>query len=750
MYTTANLIEMNQVINSESRNPHNILGMHKVEVEGKKAISIRVFIPQAVSLFVISRDNSDVYCEMTNIDDTGFYEAIIYREDLFEYEIKAKDALDNEWTFIDPYCFQCLISEYDVYLFNKGTNYRIYEKLGAHPMIVNGVSGVLFGVWAPNAKRISVVGDFNGWDGRRNLMRCIASSGVWELFIPGLLNNDIYKYEIKTKQNTLIQKTDPYGNYAEVRPDTASTIYNINNYIWSDSNWMQRRKDINYSESPMAIYEVHLGSWSRVENENNRFLTYRESAHRLVDYVKNMGYTHIELMPIEEYPFDGSWGYQVVGYYAPTSRFGTPDDFMYFIDYCHKNSIGVILDWVPAHFPKDAHGLAKFDGIALYEHADPRQGEHPEWGTLIFNYGRNEVKNFLIANAVYWIEKYHLDGLRVDAVASMLYLDYGKSHGQWVANKFGGRENLDAVEFMRHLNSVIKDLDSGALMIAEESTAWEGVSKPAKNGGLGYDFKWNMGWMNDFLKYVSLDPIYRQYHHGELTFSMDYAYSENFILVLSHDEVVHGKCSMINKMPGELKDKFSNLRLSYGFMYAHPGKKLLFMGSEFAQLREWSEERALDWYLLDDNQHRNMSDYSRDLNSFYKNEKSLWEQDDLPDGFEWLDCLDGNRSFVAFSRQAKNKNDKLIFLFNFIPAKYERILGVSDAGEYLEVFNSDYSKYGGDNFVNTGVIKTKKIPSNGKKVSVTINLPALGMVVLRLTKKQKIKVMTLQKPKKLV
>jgi 1,4-alpha-glucan branching enzyme len=465
-------------------------------------------------------------------------------------------------------------------------------------------------------------------------------------------------------------------------------------------------------------------------NENNRFLTYRESAHALVDYVKDMGYTHIELMPIEEFPFDGSWGYQVVGYYAPTSRYGTPEDFMYFVDYCHQNNIGVILDWVPAHFPKDAHGLARFDGTALYEHADPRQGEHPDWGTLIFNFGRNEVKNFLIANAVYWIEKYHLDGLRVDAVASMLYLDYGKNYGQWIPNQYGGRENIEAVEFMKHLNSVITGLDLGIVMIAEESTAWEGVSKPVEENGLGYNYKWNMGWMNDFLNYMSLDPIYRQFHQGELTFSMDYAYTENFILVLSHDEVVHGKCSMINKMPGDLKQKFSNLRLAYGFMYAHPGKKLSFMGNEFGQFSEWSEERSLDWFLLEYEHHRQMKDYSRDLNLLYKSEKAMWEEDHLPSGFTWLDQLDGNRSFIAFSRQSKK--DKLIFLLNFIPVTYERVLGVEDEGEYIEIFNSDSKKYGGSGMMNQVVLKTQNTPSNGRNVSLTVKLPALSIVVLRL------------------
>ncbi len=732
------LKEMERIINSEHPNPHDVLGMHKTKTGGE--IVIRAFIPQAISIFVLGIDN-DIYCEMKKIDDAGFYEATVKTDNFFKYKLQAKDDLDNEWTFVDPYCFNCLISEHDVYLFNKGNNYRIYEKLGAHPIVVDGVEGVLFGVWAPNAKRVSVIGDFNAWDGRRNPMRLIGTSGVWELFIPGLSEFDIYKYEIKTKDDILLKKSDPYANFAELRPNTASKIVDINKYKWNDDGWIKKRKKTNHIQSPMSIYEVHLGSWLKLKDEEHkdkdRFLTYRESAHKLVDYIKYMGYTHIELMPIEEHPFDGSWGYQVMGYYAPTSRFGTPSDFMYFVDYCHQNDIGVILDWVPAHFPKDAHGLARFDGTALYEHADPRQGEHPDWGTLIFNYGKSEVKNFLIANAVYWIEKYHLDGLRVDAVASMLYLDYGKGPGQWVPNKYGGRENLEAVELMHQLNETIEKLNTGALMIAEESTSWPGVSKPVEEDGLGYNLKWNMGWMNDFLRYMSLDPIYRQFHHGQLTFSMHYAYSENFILVLSHDEVVHGKYSMINKMPGKLEDKFSSLRLAYGFMYAHPGKKLLFMGSEFAQFSEWSEERSLDWNLLDYEHHKQMQDYSRDLNEFYKTQKCLWELDDLPAGFSWLDLLDGKMSFIAFSRQGKVKSDKLIFLFNFIPVTYKRTLGVDSSGEYIEVFNSDSAKYGGKNVINDKVLKTTKTPSNGKKVSITLDMPALSMVVLKHIKTKK-------------
>lgn len=729
MTTTVKLTQMYQIINSEHKNPHDILGMHKVDVQGKRKIAIRAFIPQASSVMVNSLDQVDTCSYMNKIDEAGFFEAIFDQQDYFKYELKACDHLGNQWRFIDPYLYKDIITQYDIYLFNKGNNYKIYEKLGSHVMTIEGVSGVLFGVWAPNAKRVSVIGDFNAWDGRRNPMRLIGNSGVWEIFIPGIIEGDLYKYEIKTMDNTLLQKSDPYGNYAEVRPNNASKIVDISKYQWSDRDWVENRKSSDPLKKPMSIYEVHLGSWSRVASEYNRFLTYRESAHALVDYVKNMGYTHIELMPIEEFPFDGSWGYQVVGYYAPTSRYGTPEDFMYFVDYCHQNNIGVILDWVPAHFPKDAHGLAKFDGTALYEHADPRQGEHPDWGTLIYNFGRNEVKNFLIANALYWIEKYHLDGLRVDAVASMLYLDYGKSYGQWIPNPFGGRENIEAVEFMKHLNSVVQDLNLGVMMIAEESTAWEGVSRPVAENGLGYDLKWNMGWMNDFLKYMSLDPIYRQFHQGELTFSIDYAYTEKFILVLSHDEVVHGKCSMINKMPGDLKQKFANLRLTYGFMFAHPGKKLSFMGNEFGQFSEWSEERSLDWFLLQYDHHKQMQAYYRDLNTLYTNEKAMWEDDDLPSGFTWLDRLDGNKSFIAFSRQ--NKNEKLIFLLNFIPIAYERTLGVEDEGEYLEIFNSDCEKYGGTGWMNTEVLKTKNVESNGKKTSITLNLPALSMVVLR-------------------
>lgn len=728
--------DLKKIINSEHSNPHSILGMHRTNLGGEKAIAIRAFVPQADSMAVSSTDGTNIYCEMKKVDDNGFFEAIINnRDDFFKYELIAKDISGNEWKFIDPYCFDSLISEYDVYLFNKGKNYRVYEKLGSHPMIVNGVSGVLFGVWAPNAKRVSVIGDFNLWDGRRNQMRLIGTSGVWELFIPGLMDNDLYKYEIKTEKDALIQKSDPYGNFMELRPNTASKIFDINTYRWSDQNWIAKRRRTNFNHIPMSIYEVHLGSWLKPDDKEFGFLNYKELAHRLVDYVKDMGYTHIELMPVEEHPFDGSWGYQVTGYYAPSSRYGNPYDFMYFVDYCHQNEIGIILDWVPAHFPRDMYGLAKFDGTPLYEYPDPRKGEHPDWGTLIFNYAKSEVKNFLIANAVYWLEKYHIDGLRVDAVASMLYLDYGKKDGQWVANKYGGNQNLEAVEFMQQLNNTIDDLDLGALMIAEESTAWDGVSRSAKDGGLGYNFKWNMGWMNDFINYMSMDPIYRQFHQGQLTFSFEYMYSENYILVLSHDEVVHGKCSMINKMPGEIQTKFSNLRAAYGFMYAHPGKKLSFMGNEFAQLREWSEERSLDWDLLNDDNHKKLHNYCRDLNSLYKKEKCLWELDNNKEGFECLDKLDGNHSFVAFSRQAKNKKDKLIFLFNFIPVTYKRVLGVDDEGEYVEIFNSDASKYGGTNTLNLKPLKTDKTPSNGKKISIALDLPGLSMIVLRFVKR---------------
>jgi 1,4-alpha-glucan branching enzyme len=726
------MIELQQIVNASHGDPHVVLGMHELEVDGKACVVVRVFNPQAKSVTVIDEKDNKKRYNMELIHTDGLFECVIStRKKWFKYLLEFEGYEDNKWVSYDPYSFAPGISEMDIYLFNQGTHYNIYEKLGANPTVIDGVEGVLFGVWAPNAKRVSVIGEFNAWDGRRNPMRLLSGSGIWEIFIPGLKNNDRYKFEIKSSNGDILQKSDPYGKFAELRPSTTSLVFDINKYEWKDSEWFKAQKKSDKFNRPMNIYEVHMGSWKR-ETETGRFLSYTELADSLVEYVKEMGYTHIEMLPIEEHPFDGSWGYQVTGYYAPTSRYGNPDEFMYFVDKCHQAGIGVLLDWVPAHFPKDAHGLARFDGSALYEHEDPRQGEHPEWGTLIFNYGRNEVKNFLIANALYWIEKFHIDGLRVDAVASMLYLDYAKSDGQWVPNKYGGRENIDAVEFMKHMNSIISKKHPEAYMIAEESTSWAGVTKPADDDGLGFSLKWNMGWMNDFLEYVAKDPVYRKYHHNNLTFGMVYNYTEKFVLVLSHDEVVHGKHSMLDKMPGDLWQKFANLRAAYGFMFGHPGKKLLFMGGEFGQFIEWNEKRPLDWFLLEYDHHQTMLDFVKDLNHLYLDNEALWLKDFDGDGFEWIDCNDNEKSIYSFIRRGNKREDTLVFIVNFTPNTYEDFrVGVPFEGEYFEVLNSDAPKYGGSGVTNEGVKRSDKIEYNGREDSIGLRLAPLSVTVFK-------------------
>ncbi len=734
MITTANLVELYQIIDSQHGDPHHILGMHEMKLNGKNVLTVRAFIPQAEKITVRDlKDKNNVY-EMNLIHEDGFFECIIQtRSELFKYVFDI-EGHGSSWTIYDPYSFDVVLSELDLYLFGEGNHYEIYNKLGAHVTTIDGVSGVLFAVWAPNAKRVSVIGDFNSWDGRRNPMRILKNSGIWELFVPEIGAFEKYKFEIKANDGSLHKKSDPYANFAELRPDTASVVYDINQYQWNDEDYLKQR-DVNATlDKPMNVYEVHLGSWKR--GEDNRFLTYRELAKELVSYVKEMNYTHIELMPVEEHPFDGSWGYQVTGYFAPTSRYGQPEDFMFFVDECHKHNIGIILDWVPAHFPKDAHGLARFDGTALYEHADPKKGEHPDWGTYIFNYGRNEVKNFLIANAIFWIEKYHLDGLRVDAVASMLYLDYGKNEGGWIPNQYGGRENLEAVEFMKHMNSIIASKYPSALMIAEESTAWAGVSKPTKENGLGFNLKWNMGWMNDFLRYISKEPIHRKYHHNDLTFSMVYAYTENFVLVLSHDEVVHGKGAMINKMPGDLWQKFANARVAYGFMFSHPGKKLLFMGSEFGQFAEWNEAKSLDWHLLQYEHHTNLHQYMKELNNLYVENEILWNNDFNSNGFEWIDCDDNEKSLVSFMRKSTTTDDFLIVLCNFTPTTYTGYrIGVPIDGEYEEIFNSDSQKYGGSGIVNEAIMVAEEKEWNHRELSIGIDVPPLGISIIKPVRK---------------
>ena len=623
-----------------------------------------------------------------------------------------------------------IISEMDRYLFGQGTHYEIYEKLGAHPMTLNGTKGVYFAVWAPHSVSVSLVGDFNNWDPESHPMTLLETSGIYEIFVPGLKEGSLYKFAIATQTGKLLFKADPYARSAEFRPGTASVVASDTSYKWSDSAWLQKRRTTNPREAAMSIYEVHLGSWRKKDREErNGFYTYREAAAELAEYVKDMGYTHVELMGIAEHPFDGSWGYQVTGYYAPTSRYGTPEDFQYFVNYLHKKGIGVILDWVPAHFPRDAHGLADFDGQALYEYADPRKGEHPDWGTKVFDYGKHEVSNFLIANALYWVEKFHVDGLRVDAVASMLYLDYGRKDGEWVANRYGGNQNLEAIEFFRHLNSIMASRGEGAMVIAEESTAWPLVTHDPKDGGLGFTFKWNMGWMHDFLEYMKLDPYFRKFNHNKMTFGLTYFNSENFILVLSHDEVVHLKCSMINKMPGYFPDKFANLKAGYTYMIGHPGKKLLFMGQDFGQLHEWDEKVSLDWYLTEEDLHSDLQSYVRDLLHIYQKYPALYESDDDWDGFQWINANDGDRSIFSFVRYAKNKRKSLLFVCNFTPMdRPDYRVGVPKRGNYTLLLDNGHGAYAPS---ESPVFRAVKKECDGQPFSINLPLTAYGTAILR-------------------
>ena len=626
---------------------------------------------------------------------------------------------------------ECEIGELDQYLFGQGTHYEIYKKLGAHLVNDGKNDGTYFAVWAPHAKSVSVIGEFNNWDSKACPMERNDPLGIYTAFVPEAKKGDLYKFCIETFSGSFIDKADPFANSAEMRPGTASRITDISNLKWSDGKWMEHRKTWDHHKEPMAIYEAHIGSWKRHPGEDYKgFYTYREFAHEAVSYLKEMGYTHIELMGIAEYPFDGSWGYQVTGYFAPTARYGTPEDFAYMINYFHKNKIGVILDWVPAHFPRDAHGLADFDGTPVYEYADPRKGEHPDWGTKVFDYGKNEVKNFLISNALFWVEHFHIDGLRVDAVASMLYLDYGRQDGQWVANKYGGNQNLEAIEFFRHMNSVVLRRNPGVVTIAEESTAWPMVTGKPKDGGLGFSMKWNMGWMHDFTEYMKLDPYFRKGAHNLMTFASSYAYSENYILVLSHDEVVHLKCSMLNKMPGLGFDKFANLKVGYAFMMGHPGKKLLFMGQEFAQLREWSEARELDWYLLKEEEHQAIQNFYKDLLHLYRKNKALYEEDCSPEGFEWVNADDGYRSVYSFIRHSKDNKKNLLFVCNFTPMEWEDYrVGVSRRKQYKLILNSDEPQYGGKGEERPKVYKPEKQECDGRPYSIPYKLPPYGVAV---------------------
>ena len=627
------------------------------------------------------------------------------------------------------------ITEFDNYLFGQGTHYDLYNKMGAHPMTLDGKKGVFFAVWAPNAQKVSVVGDFNQWDRTANMMERTEPMGIYELFIPDLGEGEIYKYCVTTQQGNDVLKTDPYAFQMEKRPNNASVVTDISDFKWSDKKWMEHRSKFDVRKDPMFVYEVHPGSWKKhpiTDDDEDGYYNYRELAVQLADYVKDMGYTHVELMGIAEHPFDGSWGYQVTGYFAPTSRHGSAQDFQYFVNYLHERKIGIILDWVPAHFPRDAFGLAEFDGTCLYEYADPRKGEHPDWGTKVFDYGKTEVKNFLICNALYWVEKYHIDGLRVDAVASMLYLDYGRRDGQWVPNIYGGNENLEAIEFFKHLNTVVEGRNPGAVMIAEESTAWPKVTDKAEYGGLNFSLKWNMGWMHDFLEYMKLDPYFRKYNHNKMTFAMMYAYAENYMLVLSHDEVVHLKCSMLEKMPGLYDDKFRNLMVGYAFMTGHPGKKLLFMGQDFGQHQEWSEAREIDWFLLEKDRNRQLQNFVRALLHIYNKNKCLYEYDCYPEGFEWINANDGDRSIFSFTRHSENGKNNLLFVCNFTPmARPDYRVGTTCRRKHTLILNSDAAEFGGSGKKRPEVYKPVKKPCDDRKYSIAYDLPAYGVAIFK-------------------
>ena len=712
--------ELRRLLEARHHDPFAVLGRHPTD-----GIEIfRALLPHAESARIESEGP-----QMQRIPGTDLFECRIeHGNDIPQhYAIYWQDKSGRTGHHVDPYTFSPQLPDFDLYLFGEGKHQHIYRVLGAHLHTVDGIEGVLFSTWAPNAERVSVVGDFNAWDGRTHGMRSRGGSGVWELFIPGLQAGCLYKFEIRNRQqNTLLLKTDPYGQRFELRPGTASIVVDHDCYEWGDTEWLNNRSSREWLQEPMSVYEVHLGSW-RLDKQG-KFLNYRVLAERLVEYVKPLGFTHIELLPITEHPFDGSWGYQTTGYFAPTSRFGSPDDFRWFVDYCHQHGIGIILDWVPAHFPKDAHGLAWFDRTPLYEHEDPRLGEHRDWGTLIYNYGRNEVRNFLIGSALYWLEEFHLDGLRVDAVASMLYLDYSREAGDWIPNKYGGNENLEAIAFLRELNTVTHQQCPGTLVMAEESTAWPQVTRPTWTGGLGFSMKWNMGWMHDTLEYFNKDPIHRHYHHDQLTFGLLYAFTENFILPFSHDEVVHGKGSLLARMPGDDWQRFANLRLLYTYMLTYPGKKLLFMGCEFGQGTEWNANKELDWYVLDYPLHLGVSKALGDLNRLYAETPALHRGDFSHEGFEWIDCHDASQSVLSYLR--RSGDEFVVVIFNFTPVpRHNYRIGVPESGTYREIFNSDSTYYGGGNVGNTP-IKAEPKDWMGRPYSINLTIPPLGGIVL--------------------
>jgi len=726
--STAHAHEIDRIIRAEHSDPFHILGAHPVKIHGQAAVAIRVFRPDAAQVWVVRGDPATP-CELIHPD--GFFEAIFPGEaQVFRYRLRARNARGQEWEFEDPYRFWPVLTDFDLHLLSEGTHYDAYEKLGAHVREIDGVKGVVFAVWAPNALRVSVVGDFNHWDGRCHPLRVRGASGMWEIFVPGLGEGDIYKFEIKNRATGLVAlKADPFAFYSEVRPKTASVVHDIHRYEWHDATWMAERARRQALSAPISIYEVHLGSWRR--GEDNRTLSYGELAEKLAEYVTRMGFTHIELLPVMEHPLDESWGYQTTGYFAPTSRFGTPEDFMHFVDYLHQHRIGVILDWAPAHFPSDSHGLAYFDGTHLYEHEDPRLREHPDWGTRIFNYARTEVASFLLNSALYWLEKYHIDGLRVDAVASMLYLDYSRKPGEWIPNRFGGNENLEAIEFLKRLNEIVHKEHPGVLTVAEESTAWPGVSRPTYLGGLGFSLKWNMGWMHDTLLYFSKDPVHRKFHHNNLTFPLLYAFTENFVLVLSHDEVVHGKRSLLSKMPGDNWQKFANLRALYAFLYTHPGKKMIFMGGEFGQWIEWNCNQNLDWHLLEYEPHAKLQHLVATLNRLYREEKALHEVDFENTGFDWIDFHDVDKSIIAFARWSQNHQRHAVVVCNFTPVPHPGYrIGVPAACFYREALNTDAVEFGGSGVVNAPGRRALPEPWQNQPASLELTLPPLGVLVL--------------------
>ena len=717
---------INQFFDGTHSDPFSVLGMHETD----NGIEIRALLPDACRVSVIDKENQDTVCELDCLDDRGFFAGVVPKtRDFFAYQLQVYWGKESQ-ILEDPYRYHLMMNDLDEWFLAEGSFLRPYEVLGAHFIECDGVSGVNFRLWAPNAKRVSVVGDFNYWDGRRHPMRLHPASGVWELFLPKVALGQLYKFELIDCHGNLRLKADPYAFSSQLRPDTASQISALPDIV----PMTEARRKANQWDQPISIYEVHLGSWRR-NLENNFWLDYDQIGDELIPYVKEMGFTHIEFLPLSEFPFDGSWGYQPLGLYSPTSRFGTPEGFKRLVERAHDAGINVILDWVPGHFPSDTHGLVAFDGTALYEYADPREGFHQDWNTLIYNYGRNEVKNFLSSNALYWIERFGVDGIRVDAVASMIYRDYSRAEGEWIPNQYGGRENLEAIEFLKHTNWKIHSEVQGAVFIAEESTSFAGVTHPTENGGLGFNFKWNMGWMNDTLSYMEKDPVYRQYHHNQMTFGMVYQYSENFVLPLSHDEVVHGKCSLIGKMPGDAWQKFANLRAYYGYMWGYPGKKLLFMGNEFAQGREWNYRESLDWFLLDESiggrWHIGVQQLVKDLNKIYRENAPLFELDSDPQGFDWLVVDDAQNSVFAFERRS-SKGERIIVISNFTPVpRHDYRIGVNVAGQYHEILNTDSSFYEGSNLGNYGAVESEAIPSHGRDYSISVSIPPLATLYLK-------------------